>query len=45
MWDFIAPQVRSDIADVRATTPQRAADVRAHGMTADYIRIATETLR
>ncbi len=44
VWDFIAPQVRSDIADVRATTPQRAADVRANGMTADYIRIATEKL-
>lgn len=44
VWDFIAPRVRSDIADFRATTPQRAAEIRVNDVTADYIRIATEKL-
>ena len=44
VWDFIAPQVRSDIADFRATTPQRAAETRVNDVTADYIRIASEKL-
>lgn len=44
VWEYIAPQVRSDVADARATYSQPAADVPVIDVTADYIRVATQRL-
>ena len=42
VWDFIAPMVRSDVADQQPSSPQTASDLQS--VTADYIRIATQRL-
>ena len=44
VWEYIAPQVRSDVADARATYSRPAADVPVIDVTADYIRVATQRL-
>lgn len=44
VWDYVAPLVRSDVADARATRPQPPSDVQVNDVTADYIRIATQRL-
>lgn len=41
VWDYIAPMVRSDVADAHSSSPQTASDLQ---VTADYIRIATQRL-
>lgn len=43
VWDYIAPMVRSDVADA-APSPKMASDVQVNTVTADYIRIATQRL-
>ena len=44
VWDYVAPMVRSDVADAHAAAPQSAATPLADVAIADYIRIATERL-
>lgn len=44
VWDYVAPMVRSDVADARALSPQTATDIKVDAATADYIRIATQRL-
>ena len=44
VWDYIAPMVRSDVADDNPSTPQTASDLQLNAMTANYIRIATQRL-
>lgn len=44
VWDYVAPMVRSDVADARAAAPQAASSLGADIAIADYIRIATERL-
>lgn len=44
VWDYVAPMVRSDVADARAAAPQSAGIPVADVAIADYIRIATERL-
>ncbi len=44
VWEYVAPMVRSDVADARASTPQSPAAVPADAAIADYIRIASERL-
>ena len=43
VWDYIAPMVRSDVADGQpSAVPQTTSDLQS--VTADYIRIATQRL-
>ena len=43
VWDYIAPMVRSDVADGQpSTTPRATSELQS--VTADYIRIATQRL-
>lgn len=44
VWDYVAPMVRSDVADAQAATPQSPAAVPADFAIAGYIRIASERL-
>ncbi|WP_236147362.1 DUF732 domain-containing protein [Mycolicibacterium sp. CH28] len=43
VWDYIAPMVRSDVADMQSST-KTTADPQVNEATADYIRIATQRL-
>jgi hypothetical protein len=43
VWDYIAPMVRSDVADA-VPSPRSASDIQVNTVTADYIRIATQRL-
>jgi len=42
--DYVAPMVRSDVADVNASVPQSASVIQADAAIDDYIRIAGERL-
>lgn len=44
VWEYVAPMVRSDVADAQAATPQAPAAVPADVAIAGYIRIASERL-
>ena len=44
VWDYIAPMVRSDVADARTSSPESGSDVQISVVTANYIRIATQRL-
>ena len=54
VWDYVAPMVRSDVADSRASAPQaagsaagtaaNAAVTAANAAIGDYIRVATQRL-
>lgn len=44
VWDYVAPMVRSDVADAQAAAPQAPAAVPADFAIAGYIRIASERL-
>ncbi|MCI4674250.1 DUF732 domain-containing protein [Candidatus Mycolicibacterium alkanivorans] len=45
VWEYIAPMVRSDVADTNSSPPPRtASDVQLNAATADYIVIATQRL-
>lgn len=44
VWDYIAPMVRSDVADEKPSSPRTASDLQLNAVTADYIRIATQRL-
>ena len=44
VWDYIAPMVRSDVADAPSPSAQTASDTQVDTVTADYIRIATQRL-
>jgi len=43
VWDYVAPMVRSDVADAQVTSPGTPPSVEAAAI-ASYIRIATERL-
>ena len=43
VWDYVAPMVRSDVADVHASSPQ-STHMAAEMATAEYVRIASEKL-
>jgi len=43
VWDYVAPMVRSDVADAHVSAPQLA-PMPADVATAEYVRIATEKL-
>ena len=42
--DFVAPMVRSDVADANASAPQSASVIQADAAIDDYIRIAGQRL-
>jgi hypothetical protein len=42
VWDYIAPMVRSDVADGQPSPVPQTSDLQS--VTADYIRIATQRL-
>lgn len=44
VWEYVAPMVRSDVADAQAATPHVPAAVPADFAIAGYIRIASERL-
>lgn len=44
VWDYVAPMVRSDVADAQAATPQSPAALPADVAIAGYIRVASERL-
>ena len=44
VWDYIAPMVRSDVADDNPLSPHTVSDLQLNAVTADYIRIATQRL-
>ncbi|MGY4708080.1 DUF732 domain-containing protein [Mycolicibacterium sp. CBM1] len=48
VWDYIAPMVRSDVADVPTAASSKSdvqtSDLRVSEATADYIRLATQRL-
>lgn len=44
VWEYVAPMVRSDVADSQAATPQAPAAVAADAAIAGYIRVASERL-
>lgn len=44
VWDYVAPMVRSDVADAQAATPQAPAAVPADMAITGYIRVASERL-
>lgn len=44
VWDYIAPMVRSDVADEKPSSPRTASDLQLNAVTANYIRIATQRL-
>ena len=44
VWDYVAPMVRSDVADARAAAPQAVTTPAADAAIAGYIRIAIERL-
>lgn len=44
VWDYVAPMVRSDVADAQAATPQAPVGLSADAAIAGYIRIASDRL-
>ncbi|MGV0993972.1 MAG: DUF732 domain-containing protein [Mycobacterium sp.] len=44
VWEYVAPMVRSDVADAQAATPQLPAAIPADEAIAGYIRIASDRL-
>lgn len=44
VWEYVAPMVRSDVADAQAATPQTPVGLSADVAIAGYIRIASERL-
>lgn len=44
VWEYVAPMVRSDVADAQAATPQAPVAMPADVAIAGYIRIASERL-
>lgn len=44
VWDYVAPMVRSDVADARAADPQAAPGPSADTAIATYINVATQRL-
>lgn len=44
VWEYVAPMVRSDVSDARASAPLSPAAIPADAAIAGYIRIASEQL-
>jgi hypothetical protein len=44
VWDYVAPMVRSDVADAHVSAPQSAPAIPADVATARYLQIATQKL-
>lgn len=44
VWDYIAPMVRSDVADTPSPSTKTVSDSQVDAVTADYIRIANQRL-